>query len=101
LISSASPSATIASVSPVDGLRLAKVLPEAASTHCPLISMRLSCPSRKAGRIYSCEGVFVTTVAIGTSSVALPQKSAERPSQSGNTMRGAMTGGHVLPGRAS
>jgi hypothetical protein len=29
-----------------------------------LMSMRLGCPSRKAGRIIFCEGVFVITVAI-------------------------------------
>ena len=35
LMSSASPSATLARVSPVAGLGVANVLPEAASVHCP------------------------------------------------------------------
>ena len=51
-----------------DGLILSKVLPEAASTHCPLMSMRLGRPSRKAGRIGMDSVGGVTTVARGTSS---------------------------------
>ena len=36
-MSSASPSATVASVSPVAGFGVSNVLPEAASTHWPLM----------------------------------------------------------------
>ena len=36
--SSESPSATRASVSPVAGLGVSNVLPDAASTHCPLMN---------------------------------------------------------------
>src|ERR1700761_1607040 len=45
-MSSASPSATWARISPVAGLRVSNVLPDAASSHLPPISMRLVLPSR-------------------------------------------------------
>ena len=38
LMSSASPSATCARVSPVAGFGVSKVLPDAASTNCPLMN---------------------------------------------------------------
>jgi hypothetical protein len=44
-MSSASPSATVANKSPVAGLRLSKVFPDADLTHSPLISIRLNWPS--------------------------------------------------------
>src|SRR5262245_18537394 len=46
-MSSVSPSATLASTSPVAGLMLSNVLPETASTHFPPISIFLDRPSRK------------------------------------------------------
>src|SRR6516162_11530145 len=44
LMSSASPSATRASVSPVAGLGVSNVLPDAASLHCPLMNIWRGAP---------------------------------------------------------
>lgn len=44
-MSSRSPSATCASSSPVAGLRLSNVLPDAAATHRPSISISFALPS--------------------------------------------------------
>ena len=45
-MSTESPSATDASFSPVEGLKLSKVLPEADNSHLPSISIRFGLPSR-------------------------------------------------------
>src|SRR5262245_49090433 len=63
-MSSASPSATVARAVSVDGFTLANVLPEAASTHCALMSMRLTLPSRKAGRVLAQSAVLVSVLAM-------------------------------------
>src|SRR6185436_4076485 len=58
-MSTRSPSATWASVSPVAGLMLGKVLPDAAATHFPSINIFFGPLSRKAGRTPAAEAVFV------------------------------------------
>src|SRR5271156_6264884 len=66
-MSSRSPAATLARTSPVAGLYVGKVLPEAASTHLPLIRILRFFATKPLTLLSGC----ITAVAIGFSSADL------------------------------
>ena len=81
LMSSASPSATRASVSPVAGLGVSNVLPDAASIHCPLMNICRGAPM-------NCSTLRSSVTVMGASSL-LPRAAPEgTPSRLDSSMLG-------------
>src|SRR5215470_1060782 len=66
LMSSLSPSATLASTSPVDGSIVSNALPLAAATHCPPMSILTGCCCKKA---LCTASVVFTDMCINSSSI--------------------------------